>query len=517
VSENATDNTDTVDGIAQTDVGSDSQVRGSSLLLVGRILSMAINYATQILIIRYLAKSDYGAFAYALSLVAVIQATIQLGLDRGLSRYIPIYDERRDEGALVGSIGFASLVAIGMGLVVAAAYWLGRSFVAGTLISDPVAVSVLAVLVVLAPVEALDNLLITSLAALNKTMSIFLRSYVVAPLLKLCVVVILLLTGQGVVFLAIGYTAAAMIGFTIFAFGLARLLRERRDSTTRWTMRFPMRELLTFSLPLLTTDLVFIVMNGSDVVMLEWFGNTSDVAALKAVQPTAKLSQTILTSFGILYVPYIARMYARSRFSDVGDRYWQSVNWVAVLSTPIVCAALLFSRELTGDLLGAEYSDSAVILAVLTVGYFTNAIFGYNGMTLNVYRKVRFLVVLNVIAMASNIILNLALIPRIGPLGAAIGTAGTLLIHNIAKQLGVRRLEGMSRTPRVTWRAYGVIALLLGLSAGVGFTSSAGFQLRLAIGVLIGMATIGLSRSVLRIEDAFPELKRIAFLRRLLG
>jgi hypothetical protein len=118
--------------------------------------------------------------------------------------------------------------------------------------------------------------------------------------------------------------------------------------------------------------------------------------------------------------------------------------------------------------------------------------------------------------MLSNIGLNLALIPIIGPLGAACGTAGTLLIHNVAKQLGVRRLEGMSRTPRVTWKVYGFISVLLGLSAVIGFTSSAGFQLRFAVGVLIGTATIWLSRSVLRIEDAFPELKRIPFLRRLL-
>ena len=211
-----------------------------------------------------------------------------------------------------------------------------------------------------------------------------------------------------------------------------------------------------FSLPLLTTDLVFIAMNASDVVMLEWFGSTTDVAALRAVQPTAKLSQVILTSFGILYVPYIARMYARSRFTDIGDRYWQSVNWVAVLSAPIVCGALLFSRELTGGLLGSDYADSAVILGVLSVGYFTNAIFGYNGMTLNVYRKVGFLVVLNLVALVSNIALNLALIPRLGPLGAAFGTAGTLLIHNVAKQFGVGltifhgRGGAIGRPPSVT-------------------------------------------------------------------
>src|SRR4051794_14892924 len=43
-------------------------VRGSSLLLIGRGLTLLITTATQVVIVRYLSKADYGAFAYALVL-----------------------------------------------------------------------------------------------------------------------------------------------------------------------------------------------------------------------------------------------------------------------------------------------------------------------------------------------------------------------------------------------------------------------------------------------------------------
>ena len=44
------------------------QIRGSSLMLVGRALSMGVNFAVQVLIVRYFAnaKAEYGAFAFAL-------------------------------------------------------------------------------------------------------------------------------------------------------------------------------------------------------------------------------------------------------------------------------------------------------------------------------------------------------------------------------------------------------------------------------------------------------------------
>src|SRR6476661_5203575 len=44
-------------------------VRGSSLLLLGKVLALGLNFVSQILIVRYLTKNDYGAFAYALSIV----------------------------------------------------------------------------------------------------------------------------------------------------------------------------------------------------------------------------------------------------------------------------------------------------------------------------------------------------------------------------------------------------------------------------------------------------------------
>ena len=44
------------------------QIRGSTLLLVGQLLAKGVNFGVQVLIVRYLSKSDYGALAYALSI-----------------------------------------------------------------------------------------------------------------------------------------------------------------------------------------------------------------------------------------------------------------------------------------------------------------------------------------------------------------------------------------------------------------------------------------------------------------
>ncbi|MEK7730205.1 MAG: hypothetical protein AAB354_17485, partial [candidate division KSB1 bacterium] len=60
------------------------QLRGSSLLLGGRMLSVGINFAAQVLLVRHLSTTDFGAWAYALSVVAFCQGFAVLGLDRAI-------------------------------------------------------------------------------------------------------------------------------------------------------------------------------------------------------------------------------------------------------------------------------------------------------------------------------------------------------------------------------------------------------------------------------------------------
>lgn len=496
-----------------------TQIRGSSLLLVGRLLSMAINTGVQVLIVRYLSKTSYGAFAYALSFVSLGEAVITLGLDRAVTRFVPMYDERREYGKLLGTLALALGTVLTLSMVTVLLVTGLQGLVAGRLIDDRQAVTLLVILIVLAPIQALDSLANGMFAVFAKPSAIFLRRYVLAPGLRLVVVLLLIFQGSGATFLATGYVAAGAVGVTIYGWVLVRSMRARglfAPANVR-SIQFPAKEIFAFTLPLLTSDLVYTVMSVSDTVMLGYFRSVGEVAAFRAVQPTAKLNMLVMSSFAFLFTPLAARMVARDDTGEINALYWQTAIWLAVLSLPVFLLTFSLADALTLTLYGPAYSGSGTYLALLSLGTYIQAASGFNGLVLKVVGRLRYIVVSNLLAAVVNIAVNLALIPRYGALGAALGTSGVYILHNVLKQAGLRLGTGVAPLPKDGWRVYGAIAVAAGGLFAIQQVFSPPLFVGGALAALFSLAVFWVSRPVLRVGEMFPELTRFRLLRFLIG
>ena len=65
---------------------------------------MAINFAAQVLMVRYLSTANYGALGYSLSVVTMLQTICMLQLQEVVVRFVPIYHEREDYPRLLGTL-----------------------------------------------------------------------------------------------------------------------------------------------------------------------------------------------------------------------------------------------------------------------------------------------------------------------------------------------------------------------------------------------------------------------------
>jgi len=494
------------------------QIRSSSLLLMGRFPSKLLNFASHVLVVHLLTKNDYGAFAYALSMVVFGQALVTFGLDRAITRFLPIYQERGEYGKLVGT-GFlvvGTMLFISL-LMILSLFGL-QSFIGGTLLKDPRTVSLLMVLIFLAPLQAIDEVVIGLFAVFGSARNIFFRKHVIGPALKLSAVLLVFVFGGSLYTLAAGYLAASALGIAIYARKLMQLLHEEGITPhINWrSAQIPWKEVFAFTIPLLSTDLLYIAVNTMDAVMLEHFEGISSVAVLRAVLPIALLNQLVMNSFGVLFTPMAARLFARNDREGINQHYWLTAIWVAVLSFPIFILTFSCAGPITLLLYGSRYEQSAMILAVLSVGFYFDASLGFNGTTLKVYGKLRYIVCINAFSAVLNLTANLLLIPRYGAMGAAMGTCGTLVVYNILKQVGLKMATGITLFDRRFLRVYAMIVASTAALVVPQLIWSFPPYYILPLGALASVAVIRMNRDLLNVNDTIPELLRFPVLRWLL-
>lgn len=493
------------------------QIRGSSLLLVGRVLALALNLGTQVLIVRLLAKADYGAFAYGLAVVSTARTVVGLGHHQVLTRFFSIYEDRRQYDKLFGTIVMEISTIVGAGLFLYLALVSLRDTVGGSLAPEN-ALNLLLILILLAPIEALERVFESLLDVFSRPRAIFVRKYLLTPGLRLTVVLLVLLVGDSVQMLAVGYVLTGVLGLGLYAVLVVKVLREGRllQHFRPATITMPFREVFGFALPLLTTELVYISITFGSVFLVGYYAGSQEVAEYRAVYPAAQLNQLVLFTFALLFTPLAARMYARGDREGMSDAYWQTAAWLSVLTFPMMALTVPLAEPTTFILFGERYEESAPVLALLSLGYYFGAALGFNALTLATYGKLRVIVGINATAAVVNLVASVALIPRHGALGAAAANALTLVMQNVLNQVALRTL-GIPAFPRRYARVYVVVVLAaLGVVAAQVVLSPPAL-VSPALAVIASAAVVLIARRALDVESTFPEILRVPMMRRLFG
>jgi O-antigen/teichoic acid export membrane protein len=497
-----------------TPTESGAQLRGSTVLLGGRLVSVLIGFGTQVLLVRSLAKDDYGLFALGLAVVAAVRIAVSAGHNRTISRFFSIYRERADAPRLLGTLVMEAGLIVGLGTVALAAA-LGTWLVRG---AQPEGLTaLLAFFIVLAPLEALEELLESLFASFGRVRAILLRQHLVSPVLRLTVVATLALTGAGVTLVAVGYLLSTAVGVLIYALLLRGLLRtDPVLAGARGPLVYPAREVFGYSLPMLSTELVYLSTGSLNAVLLGALRGPAQVAGLRAVLPFADVNLLVRRQFHRLFLPLASVLHERRATDGLREAYWRSASWVAVLTFPLYALTGPLAEPLTSLLLGPRYASSATYLAVLATAFYVNAALGFNAEVLQAVARLRYLVVVNLLTAAVALGGSLAAARPFGALGVVGATAAAVLLQNLLNQLGLRGVLGAALPPAPYRRVYLVVVAAGGaltlLQQLVHPPLAASVPL---VGVL-SLAVAAASRRALQPAESFPGLRRVPGVRHLL-
>ncbi len=504
--------TSAIDDLAEPDDtgASAAHVRGSTLLLVGRLLSVGVNLVSQVLIARHLSQTDFGAFALAFAVASVGQVFITLGLHRGATQFFARFEEARDYPRLVGTILLNIGVIVGLGALLVVGVALAQGWLTAGGVLDPTATGILLILILLAPIDALDDMLIALYAVFGVSRAIFVRRYLLGPGLRLAVAAVLVLADGDATQLAIGYLLATIFGIVVYGALFVRLLERRgvlravrTDPPTA-----PAREILHFSVPLLTNDGVWLLVNTLPLVVLTATSGLDQVAAFQVIRPAAALNMLVANSFYVLYLPVASRLATRPDHAASSDLYWRTAIWVAVISFPIFAVTFALGRPVAELLFGERYGSSGTYLSILAIAYYANATFGFNTVTLAAHGHGRIVALINAVSAIVGIVAALVFIPPLGALGAAISVSATLLLQTMLLQVAQARKVRIAAIDREAARVFVIVLVAAGFLFAVDATGILGWW-TIGLAAVVSVVVLFLGRDALRVDTLFPELRPI--------
>ena len=429
---------------------------GSILL---RVANAALALATSVLLARLLGPEGYGIYAFAFSLVGLLSLPAQAGLPTLLVREVARYEVDGRWGLMVGLLRRSNQAVALVTLIIATGAVAFMSLT-GVRPGSPSGATFIAALALL-PLMALGNLRGAALRGLRKVVEGQLPEFLLRPGLFAALLGLALVTRHRRSLSGLELTppvamalhaAAALVAYLI---GIWLLRRGMPKPAKAAAPEFDMPVWLHSVAPLTLLAGMQLVSNQMDIVLLGVLKPASEVGIYRVAWQVSLPVMFALTAVNLVAGPHFARAY----HAGARDQLQRLATWsarVAVAAAlPTAAVLILFGRPLLAYVFGDEFAAGGTALALLCVGQLCNAVAGSVGTVLNMTGHERDTVIGVGIAAATNLVLNLILIPLLGIEGAALATMTSMIVWNGILFTRVRRKLGIVTTAWVPRRARG--------------------------------------------------------------
>lgn len=449
----------------------------TAIYSAGTLLTQFVSFLLLPLYTRYLTPTDYGV----LSLVVVVQSLLTLlsdvSVSSGVFRFYHSFDSEAERRRLLAT-GFGSVLCTG-----------GTLLLLVQLLADPIADAafdfadggpLLRIAATSSFAMALGTML-QRVLQLHRRPLLYVATTFSQFLITVSVTVWLVVGARyGVRGVLYGQLAGVSATAVAALIALGPSLRAGMDGV-KW------RQLMSFSLPLVPTSLAAMVIAASDRFFLERLSTLHEVGMYSVADKMAQVLQVLVV------VPF-SMSFNELAFRHQGDpdlpkTFARTFRLYAVGMATMVVLFTLVIRNLLSLATTPEFVPAWVVVPLLAAAPMAQGFSMLLYVGIHLTGRTRYIPVIFLVGMSTNLLLNWLLIPSMGMLGAAIATAISVAA-NVALTLRVsRRAYPVDYPVGAALRAVGAAAVVL--SVYVAFESDAWVpSIALRLGCLAGFALL---------------------------
>ncbi len=403
-----------------------------------RVANAGLGFATQIGLARWMGEREYGIYSSAWVWLLVAGGILSLGLPVAALKFVPEYRERGDlsglRGFLTDSRRLGCLPSLAAAVGGAALFWtfsgeLGPYWPAA-------AVALLAL-----PIYVLTDIQTGIARAWDFADLGLAADYLVRPLLLLTLAAGLY--GLGTAGTATNVMAATAAAVALTACGQGVLLQRRLAlRVPAGPARIDLRRWTEMCWPMLTVTGFTLLLGATDILVLQLFVQPEDIAVYFAATKIVAIASFVSYGVANTSAHRFATQIARGDTDGMARLAAETVRWTfwPTLAVAVALAALAVPLLL---LFGPGFAAGAPVVAILGAGLVAGAVVGPADRALAMADHGRATASIYAAAFIANAALCVLLVPSLGLIGAALGTAIATALKAALLFVATRRRLGL--------------------------------------------------------------------------
>lgn len=417
--------------------------RGTGIAMLAMFFGLLFEFIARLIIARYGLEANYGIFSLALVVLTVSMTLACLGLHLGATRYIAYFRSREEVARVRGTISASLQLGTAASIIIGVTIFFSANAIALNIFHTQDLVPALRIFAIGIPFFTLINILAAIFRGFDRVEP---QAYFQSIMLNILFLLLLL----GVIlldlpFIVVFYAYLAALVFTLIAFVVYTVRKLPKpitftDSKAGGSLR---KELLIFSLPLLGTAMLGMIIFWMDTLMLGYFKTPEVVGLYNAAYPLAYFISVPMAALLLIYTPVATSLYSQNLMAELRRNYAILTKWLSFLTLPIFLVLCLFPEAVLNIFWGPAYIPVAPALRILSLGFIITNLSGPSGATLVALGHPGFQMWATLAAAVMNLTLNIALIPPLGIIGAAIASAIALALASVIRLL---RLYSLCKT-----------------------------------------------------------------------
>lgn len=412
---------------------------GAAIVGAGTILGNVLRYGNNFILQRGFGPVAYGLYTLCMSLVMLVAAIFNLGLDDVMIRYVSIYRGKKQSRLLQGLVVFCSIVAGVAGIVGALIllYFTPALAAFRSANQQGDVVQLLQILAPMVPLLCMQAVWTSGLQGFKAFKWNVLTQRLIAPAVLFVLLIGMLMFYRHLIGIALATLISTLVGTVCSLYFFVKMTSQ---TTKAESEAYGFREWFNFASLNFLSSIVETALESVDTVLLSFFSVTG--LALGQYAAAIRFSYLIampLQSLNVMFTPTIAELYSKGEYEKLAAMFKIVTKWTITFSLPIFWITVLFSRSLL-VLSGDKFADAWPLMIAFAIGSMINAGTGCVGYMLLMTGHQKLSFINSLTAVVVNIALGIILTPRFGAMGTAISTGIALGVVNIMRLIQVRIL-----------------------------------------------------------------------------